>query len=204
MAIDYQDGDYTLLFEAADKLDAAADSEQDCLATLCDLSGVGSWEEIGGQSVYTALCSAETTNHPNEQDAVSVDTYTPGDELIPTRVARRFGVDEVNVCKSAGYILQGEDLIGRHIFQTLPGENGEVVISATTVREMVSQNGEEDEDDYWKPFKWSQLQTVVDASGGQSERFKLLAAILRRFGDAKLQEETFIPYGIQFSDSDFI
>ena len=61
-----------------------------------------------------------------------------------------------------------------------------------------------DEDDYWKPFKWSQLQTVVDASGGQSERFKLLAAILRRFGDAKLQSETFIPYGIQFSDSDFI
>ena len=116
----------------------------------------------------------------------------------------RFGVDETILCGYSGNILQGDDLIGRPVFEAQRESSGEIVLRATTVRKIVSQDGDPDEDGYNKPLKWGHLQTIVDSSGTQSERFKLLAAILRRFGDAKMDAETFIPFGIQFSDTDFI
>ena len=200
---DIRDGEWILLLEAADNLEAVAHSGQDCLSTLCTLSGVGSWTVVEGRDVFSAPCSEEDRRQVAEQGGVLVEAYALGGGLIPTRVARRFGLDETNVCKRSGYILQGDDLIDRPIFQAQQ-ESGEVVLHPTTLREIVSRDGDDDEDNYWKPLKWSQLQTVVDSSGGQSERFRLLAAILRRLGEAEMDSETFIPYGMQFADSDFI
>ena len=200
----YADGDWGLLLDISDKLNNAAESEQDCLSTLCTLSGEGNWVVVEGRNVYSAPCDHEDYKLAASSGGVLVETYAPGDELIPTRVAKRFGLNETNVCKSSGYILQGDDLIDRPIFQTRREESGEAVLRATTLREIVSEDGSDDEDDYWKPLKWGQLQTVVDSSGGQSERFKLLAAILRRLGEVEMDSETFIPYGMQFADSDFI
>jgi len=201
---DYGDGEWVLLLEVADQLHDVAHDEQDCLSTLCTLSGVGSWTVIEGQDVYLAPCNDEDYKRTGEQGGVLVEDYTLGGGLIPTRVARRFGLDETNVCKSSGYILQGDDLIDRPVFQPRQEESGGVVLHATTLREIVSNDGGGDEDDYWKPLKWSHIQTVVDSSGNQSERFLLLAAVLRRLGEAEMDSETFIPYGMQFADSDFI
>ncbi len=205
MTIDgYEDGEWVLLLEVADKLDAAAENRQDCLSTLCTLSRVGSWMVVEGADVYFAPCDNSDYKRTAGQGSLLVETYTPGDGSIPTRVARRFGLNETNVCKNSGHTLQGDKLIDRPIFQAQHEKSGEEVLCPTTLREIVSQDGDDDEDDYWKPLKWSRLQTVVDSSGGQTERFKLLAAILRRLGEAKMDSETFIPYGIQFADSDFI
>ena len=200
----FSDGDWVLLLGVADQLDAAADRGQDCLSTLCTLSGVGNWTVIDGQDVYSAPCDAETRQRVAERDGVLVETHTPGDTTIPTRVAMRFGLGETIICGYSGNILQGDDLIGRPVFETQQDNSGKTVLCATTVQEIVSKDGDPDEDGYYKPLKWSHLQTIVDSSGSQSERFNLLAAILRCFGDAKLDSETFIPFGVQFSDTDFI
>ena len=205
MMSDFRDGDWALLLEVADKLNDAATNEQDCLSTLCTLSDMGEWTvDDDGREIYSASCNDDDRNRAGDRGVEPLEIYAPGDGAIPTPVARRFGLDEVNVCKSAGYILQGEDLIGRPIFQAQQEESGNIVLLPTSLQEMLSKDGDEDEDVYWKPLKWSMLQTVVDSSGGQSERFKLLAAILRRLGEAEMDSETFIPYGMQFADSDFI
>ncbi len=205
MISDYGDGNWVLLLEAADKLNGAATSEQDCLSFLCTLSEMGNWTVADdGQKIYFAPCSDEDRKHSDERGIEPVETYALGDGAIPAPVARRFGLDELNVCKNAGYILQGKDLIDRPIFQAQQGKSDNSPLYATTLQEILSKDGNENEDVDWEPLKWSQLQTVVDSDGGQSERFRLLAAILRRLGEAKMDSETFIPYGTQFSDSDFI
>ena len=196
------DGEWFLLLEVADQLDATADSGQDCLSTLCTLSGAGNWTVIDGQDIYSALCDDEIRQHVAERDGVLIETHTPGDGTIPTRVAMRFGLDETNVCKNAGSTLQGEDFVERPIFQLHQKSPGETTLIPTTLREILSKD--RDGDLWWTPVKWSQIQTIVDASGGQSERFKLVALILRLLGEARMDEVTFIPFGFQFSDTDFI
>ena len=57
---------------------------------------------------------------------------------------------------------------------------------------------------YWKDLEWRHLQLIVDESGGQSERFRLLARILNHIGETHMMEGTFVPYGHQLGDSDLI
>ena len=45
---------------------------------------------------------------------------------------------------------------------------------------------------------------IVDESGGQSERFRLLTRILNHIGEIHIVEDTFVPYGHQLGDSDLI
>ena len=44
----------------------------------------------------------------------------------------------------------------------------------------------------------------MDPSGGQLGRFELLSAIFRRLAEVGMDSETFVPYGNQFADSDFV
>ena len=52
----YEIGDnYIVLLDAAEKLDSRAESDEDCLGTLCGLSGVGEWGiDKNGRRVYSA------------------------------------------------------------------------------------------------------------------------------------------------------
>ena len=72
----------------------------------------------------------------------------------------------------------------------------------TTLSQMLQEGGEDDI--YWTPLEWRHLQSVVDESGVQTYRFELLSSILKRLAQAGMDLETFVPYGHQFSDSDFV
>ena len=188
-------------WEASEKLVAAAKDEEDCLSALCTLSGVGSWEtDADGQRVYRAPCDDDDLARAAEIGAAPIDAHRPGDATLPTRVALRFGLGEVVVCKSAGYILQGDKIIDRPIYRL--GDGAGAV--TTTLAAMLEQDAADGEDVYWKSLEWRHLQSVVDAAGGQSERFALLAEILQRLAQARMDSETFVPYGDQFADSDFV
>ena len=57
---------------------------------------------------------------------------------------------------------------------------------------------------YWKDLEWRHIQLVLNENGEQSERFRLLAKILDHIAEVELMEGTFVPYGNQFADSDFL
>lgn len=194
--------DYSVWYDAADKLNDAADSQQDCLSALCTLSGVGVWGSTDdGQFIYRTPSDDDVTQLTST-GVIPVESYIPGDNQIPTRVARYFGLGEAVVCRNAGYLLQGDDIIDRKVFRLSPGETDNVTIVETTLQEILEEDG--DDDTYWKHLEWRHLQVVVDSSGGQSERFRLLSKIMLRKADAQMDAETFVPYGDSFADSDFV
>ena len=92
----YELGDnYLILMDAAKALDARAESGEDCLATLCELSGEGQWvTDETGQRVYRAVLEESDREGVTETGAAPVEDYRPGGHEIPTRVARRFGLGE--------------------------------------------------------------------------------------------------------------
>lgn len=192
------------LWDLADKLAEAADPGKDCLSVLCSLSEQGKWEtQEGGIRTYRTPIKAEERNQRTETGVLPVETYIPGDNSIPTRIARRFGLGEYVVCKSAGYILQGDTIIDRPIHRTRGDDLEDQSIAPTTLSEILREDSD-DGDVYWKSLEWRHIQAVVDESGGQVSRFELLSAIFRRLAEAMMDSETFIPYGEQFADSDFI
>ncbi len=194
---------YTVWYDAAEKLNDAADSSQDCLSVLCILSGIGAWEITNEQGhVYRAPVDDEESAQLTETRAMPVESYAAGDNRLPTLVARRFGLGEVFIFRNAGYLLQGDNIIDRKVFRLSSGESGEATISRTTLREILEEGG--DDDTYWKHLEWRHLQVVVDSVGGQSDRFRLLSEIFRRKADAQMDAKTFIPQGDQFADSDFV
>ena len=194
---------YGEAWDASEKLRAAAAWPQDCLSVLCTLSGVGEWEIAeSGQMVYRAPCAASETDKLTETGVYPVETYGPGDTAIPTLVAQHFGLGEVAVCSNAGDFLQGDTILGRRIYRTLQDESGNSVVVETTLLQILKDDGDEDVD--WKTLEWRHLQEVVDSAGGQQERFLLLAEILHRKANAAIASGTFVPYGKEFADSDFI
>ena len=111
------------LWDLADQLSEATDPDRDCLSVLCSLSEEGEWgtsEE--GTRVYYASVEAEERNRHTETGTLPVESYTPMDNSIPTRIARRFGLGEYAVCKNAGYILQGDTIIDRPIHRSSRGK----------------------------------------------------------------------------------
>ena len=116
-------------------------------------------------------------------------------------MAQYFGLGEVAICPNAGDFLQGDAIWGRRIYQIRRDESENPAVVETTLPQILKDDG--DDDVYWKTLEWRHLQVVVDETGGQRERF-LLAEILQRMADAELADATFIPYGDQFTDSDFI
>ena len=197
------------LINAAKALASRADSTQDCLGVLCELSGEGEWEaDEQGRQVYRAAVNDEERERLTETGTLPVETYMPGDQLIPTRVARQFGLGERVVCESAGHFLQGENLLGRRVYRagTEFSEDGTVV--PTTLHDVLLAEADDDDaasqEVYWKDLEWRHIQMVVDERGGQRDRFLLLSEILDHIGEAILMEGTYVPYGFQFADSDFI
>ena len=206
----YELGDnFIILTDVAKALDARAESGEDCLATLCELSGEGQWvTDEKGQRVYRAVLEGSDREGVTETGVAPVEDYRPGGNEIPTRVARRFGLGEKIVCKSAGHFLQGNDMIERPVYRAAyaDGDNREVV--ATTLQEILHEEVEDEDwwrqEVYWKDLEWRHIQLVLDENGGQSERFRLLAKILDHIADVEFMEGTFVPYGDRFADSDFL
>jgi hypothetical protein len=191
------------VWDAADKLKTASDWDQDCVSVLCTLSGVGTWEIAdNGRMIYRAPCNDYDDSTLTETGVHPVEVYGPGDEAIPTRVAQTFGLGEVVVCQNAGDFLQGDTIIARRVHRITQDESGSHTISETTLRDILGEDG--DGDYWWKPLEWRHLQLVVDPDGGQQDRLILLSEILYRIASAEMDAETFIPYGHQFADSDFI
>ena len=175
---------------------------KDCLSALCTLSNEGTWQTSkDGVPVYNAPVDAGERVQRTETGTLPVETYTPGDFSIPTRIARKLGLGEYVVCNNAGYILQGDTIMERPVHQAKT-KGIEKEFLPTTLRRMLQEESEEDV--YWTPLKWRHIQSLVDETGGQSCRFELLAAILDRLAVARMESETFIPYGHQFADSDFV
>ena len=200
----YQISDgYSVWYDAAEKLNGAADEQEDCLSALCTLSGIGAWETTSdGQLIYRAASHGDEAAQLTPTGVMPVERYIPGDNQLPTRVAQHFGLGEVVICRNAGYLLQGDNIIDRKVFRLLSGETGDGIIAETTLQEILEEDG--DDDTYWKSLEWRHLQVIVDSSGEQSERFRLLSEILRRKADAEMDAATFVPYGDQFADSDFV
>ena len=191
------------VWDVAEVLESASKWQQDCLSVLCTLSGVGVWEIADdGQMVYRASCEDDERNQRTETGVYPVEIYRPSGHIIPTRVAQCFGLGEMAVCGNAGDFLQGDQIWGRRIYQVKQGESSNPVILETTLPDILKEDGYEDV--YWKTLEWRHIQVVVDSTGGQRERFLLLSEILRRIADAEMDAGTFIPYGDQFADSDFI
>ena len=182
---------------------AAADPNEDCLSVLCTLSKEGRWIITDqGESVYHAPVASDETEQITETGILPIESYSPGDNSIPSRVARRLGLGEYVVCNNAGNTLQGDAILDRMVYRvkSINGENQNP--EPATLNDMLQEDSAEDI--YWAPLEWRHLQSVVDESGSQSDRFYLLAAILRRLAEARMDSETFVPYGNQFADSDFI
>ena len=199
----------TVLMDVAKALDSRAESGDDCLATLCELSGEGKWvTDETGRSVYRAALEGADRKGITETGVAPVENYIPGGDEIPTRVARRFGLGEKVVCKSAGYFLQGNEMIERPVYRSAPADCGEPKVVATTLQDILHEEVEDEEwwrqQVYWKDLEWRHIQLVLDESGGQSERFRLLSRILDHMAEVELMEGTFVPYGNQFADSDFL
>ena len=123
-------------------------------------------------------------------------------------MARRFGLGEKVVCKNAGYFLQGNDMIERPVYRAASADCGERKVIATTLQEILHEEVENEEwwtqEVYWKELEWRHIQLILDESGGQSERFRLLAKILDHIAEVELMEGIFVPYGNQFADSEFL
>lgn len=197
------DDQYGEAWDAADKLRAAAAWPQDCLSVLCTLSGAGEWEIAeNGRMVYRAPCTESERGKLTETGVYPVETYGPGDNAIPTRVAQYFGLGEVAVCANAGDFLQGDAIWGRQLHQMRRDESGNSAVVETALPQILKEDGEEDV--YWKTLEWRHIQMVVDSTGGQQERFLLLAEILQTMAGAEISAATFVPYGDEFADSDFI
>ena len=182
---------------------ALADPDKDCLSALCSLSKEGTWETSDdGEPFYSAPVKVDEATQLTETGVLPIESYTAGDNSIPTRVARQLGLGEFVVCKNAGYILQGETILDRAVYKAT-SENGEGRdFKPTTLSEILQEDSEDDI--YWTPLEWRHLQSVVDESGGQACRFELLSSILKRLAEAGMDSETFVPYGHQFADSDFV
>ena len=200
---------YTTLMDVAKALDARAESGEDCLATLCELSGEGEWAtDETGHCVYRAPLDGTDREGVTKTGVVPVEYYRPGGSEIPTRVARRFGLGERIVCKSAGHFLQGNDMIERPVYRAAHAGCGTHEVIVTTLQEILHEEVEDEgwwiQEVYWKDLEWRHIQLILDESGGQSERFRLLAKILDHIADVELMEGTFVPYGNQFADSDFL
>ena len=203
------DDNYVVLMDVAKALDSRAESGEDCLATLCELSGEGEWvTDETGLRVYCAPLEAVDREGITETGIVPVENYTPGGYEIPTRVARRFGLGEKVVCENAGYFLQGNEMIERPVYRAAPADCDEPKVVATTLQNILHEEVEDEQwwvqEVYWKNLEWRHIQLVLDASGGQSERFRLLAKILDHIAEVELMEGTLVPYGNQFADSDFL
>lgn len=195
------DDQYGVAWDAADRLRTAAAWPQDCLSVLCTLSGVGEWEIAeNGRMVYRAPCADAERGERTETGVYPVETYGPGDTVIPTLVAQHFGLGEGAACRNAGYLLQSK--VDRPVYRVQQDETGNPAVNATTLRHILEADG--DEDIEWKPLEWRHIQMVVDATGGQQERFQLLADILQTRARAEMDSATFVPYGDEFADSDFI
>ena len=200
---------YTVLMDVAKALDSGAESGEDCLAILCELSGEGEWViDETGERVYRAALEGADREGITETGVAPVENYRLGGDEIPTRVARRFGLGEKVVCKNAGYFLQGNELIERPVYRAVPADCGAHRVVATTLQEILHEEVRDEQwwvqEVYWKDLKWRHIQLVLDESGGQSERFRLLAKILDHIAEVELMEGTFVPYGNQFADSDFL
>ena len=203
------DDDYIALLDAAEKLVSKAQSDEDCLGALCNLSGEGEWEnDENGRWIYRAPLDEKELQGLTETGIPLVETYAAGDPQIPTRVARHFGLGERVACENAGYLLQGEEMIGRPVFRAGSDGCGKSTLVATTLqdilREEVKDEASRVDEVYWKDLEWRHLQLILDEKGGQSERFMLLARILHHIGEVHLMEGTFVPYGHQLGDSDLI
>ena len=203
------DGQGVTLIDVAKALASKADSSQDCLGVLCELSEEGKWAADGqGRQVYRAAVEAEERERLTETGILPVETYTPGDYVIPTRVARRFGLGEKVVCESAGHLLQGEELIKRKVYTAGPEYSQDGAVVSTTLHDILLAEADDDErasqEVYWKDLEWRHIQMVLDESGGQRDRFLLLSEVLDHIGEVILMEGTYVPYGFQFADSDFI
>ena len=203
------DGKGVILIDVAQALASRADSTQDCLGVLCELSGEGAWAaDEEGRQVYRAVMEAEERRCLTETGFLPIETYAPGDHVIPTRVARKLGLGERVVCQSAGYLLQGEKLIKRNVYRAGPEYSEDGTVVATTLYDILLAEVDDDEwasqEVYWKDLEWRHIQMVLDVCGGQRDRFVLLSEILDHIGEVSLMEGTYIPYGYQFADSDFI
>lgn len=191
------------LWDISEKLANLADPNEDCLSALCSLSKEGTWETSDdGKLVYKAPVEVDESAQITETGVLPIESYTAGDSSIPTRVARKLGLGEYVVCKNAGYILQGESIIDRAVYRAT-AEHGEGRdFNPTTLSEMLQEDSEDDI--YWTSLEWRHLQSVVDDSGGQACRFEVLASILKCLAQPGMDSETFVPYGHQFADSDFV
>ena len=191
------------LWDLADHLARVANPDDDCLSVLCSLSEEGEWKTSSkGVRAYHAPAGEEERIRRTETGVTPVESYKRGDTSLPTLVARRFGLGEQIVCKNAGYILQGDNLIDRPVHRIIDHDSGKGTVALSSLREMLEEEG--DEDVYWKPLEWRHIQSIVNPSGGQMSRFELLSAIFRRMAEAQMDSETFVPYGNQFADSDFV
>ena len=191
------------LWDLADNLAKVAGPDDDCLSVVCTLSEEGEWKTSAhGVRAYHAPVQGEERNRPTETGVIPVESYKQGCTSLPTLVARRFGLGEHILCKNAGHLLQGDDLIDRPIHRTVENDSGKGVVVLSSLREMLEEEG--DEDVYWQSLEWKHIQSIVDPSGGQLCRFELLSAIFRRLAEVGMDSETFVPYGNQFADSDFV
>ena len=189
--------------QAADALANAADSGQDCLSTLCGLSNVGEWKtDESGQRFYSAPVGDEERKRLTPTGIHPVESYRPGDIAIPTQVARAFGLGEFNICPNAGYFLQ--DLLDQTVYR-MTNKSGERELAPTTLDEILREDGAKSiHDVYWKTFEWKHILGILDSSGGQSARFRILSEIMSRLAGAEMDDQAFVPYGYGFADSDFL
>ena len=190
-------------WEASQELEKAADSGRDCLSTLCDLSNAGEWKtDESGQRYYCAPVSDEERKRLTPTGISPIESHRPGDFTIPTKVARAFGLGEINICANAGYTLQSRT--DQTVYR-MANASGERKLSPTTLDEILREDGAKDVDDvFWKTLEWKHIQIIFDSSGGQSERFKILAEVMSTLAGAKMDAGTFVPYGHRFADSDFL
>ena len=164
-------------WEASQELEKAADSGRDCLSTLCDLSNAGEWKtDEGGQRYYYAPVGDDERKRLTPTGISPIESYRPGDFSIPTKVARAFGLGEINICANAGYTLQSRT--DQTVYR-MANESGERKLAPTTLDEILREDGAKDVDDvFWKTLEWKHIQIIFDSSGGQSERFKILADVM--------------------------
>ena len=99
-------------------------------------------------------------------------------------------------------------MIERPVYRAAPADCDDRRVLATTLQDILHEEAEDEEwwrqEVYWKDLEWRHIQLVLNESGGQSERFRLLAKILDHIAEVELMEGTFVPYGNQFADSDFL
>ncbi len=193
------DDAFVSLSQTREKLAALEESNDDCVGTLCALTDTGEWMTAADETME-CRCDTEGEEELGLSDAVDapVTAYRVGGDAIPTKVARKLGLGEYVVCENTGYLLQG--ISDQPIY--VIGENGEVCEETTKLNLLVAPSGDIC-DMYYTKLEWRHIQRVVDSDGGQSARYRLVREILNRLIDVYIDSSTFVPYGDQFSDSDF-